>query len=96
MFGLYKAVDTLKNEAKQYYYNLEKAYVEEVCNRYKKDLRQCAKLQIWVGVVIVVVIVSGGKQSQILLCRLCQKYYFMGFAQLNIFFNLKRIQLKKQ
>ena len=82
MFGLYKAVDTLKNEAKQYYYNLEKAYVEEVCNRYKKDLRQCAKLQIRVGVVIVVVIVTGGKQSQILLCRLCTIFSLQMFNYL--------------
>ena len=38
-------------------------------------MRSC---KIWVAVIVIV---PGGKQSQILLCRLAQKSYFVGFAQ---------------
>ena len=37
--------------------------------------------KIWVRVIIIVVIVMGGKQSQILLRKLRTKSYLVGFAQ---------------
>ena len=51
----------------------------------KKGLHQCAKLHDWVGVVIVVVvifvIVTGGKQSQILLRKMQSKNDKKGLRQ---------------
>ena len=51
----------------------------------KKGLHQCVKLKDFVGVIVIV---TGGKQSQILLCRLCTKSYFKGFEQKSYFVGL--------